>query len=133
MANEKIERSPDGTLTVFITSTFTQPIVLCYRMPSGPGEPKNPVLEINLRARELNYPMAFPSEKYFEEFKRQNKHLISSSKILLGSSTPSQAQTLNKEHAAQEGKAVKKKVEKAVEELSENSGGKVKVEVQKED
>lgn len=119
---------------ITLTSTLTNPIRLCYRMPKEQGQVRaNPILEVPLIARALNVEVTFPNEVYYHEFKMQNEDLFLGGKIIEGVATEKQAIATSKENALKENAKQKDKIAKSVDRIKEVSKEKVKVELSKDE
>lgn len=123
-------------MNILLTSSYTKPIRLCYRLP-GKDVRGNayPVLQIDLPSCALNYEVSFPSEAHFEAFKLQHVEQIANKEIFVGKASGSVAEKVNNEMVAKEAKAKKAKQDKEldkVNETAESAGAKLKIKVTKE-
>lgn len=97
---------------VIVSNTTGSYYELCYRMP---GEVKQ-ILKIDILAYALNQELTFPSDVYYNEFKKQNEHYFTGNTPVLV-----------------EGKQFSGKLEKLNEKINQEVREKIETEITKVD
>lgn len=115
-----------------ISSSCDNVIHANYRMP---GE-NSPVLEVSIQPRALLNDVAFPSERFYEEWSRQNSSFLESGLLVVGQATEKLLKARQEEAVKKTKKEVGETVDSVVDKVhavADEVGGSVKVEIEKAD
>lgn len=108
--------------TANATNTTISPLTLYYRTPD-----QNMRLQVQIQARALNQLIVFANEDYYKAFLQQNELLIDGKKLIISAKDKTkekEAIKINEANAKAENAEIRKKKNKAVENIEKSASGK---------
>lgn len=108
--------------TANATNTTINPLTLYYRPPE-----QTMLLQVQIQARALNQLIVFANEDYYKAFLQQNELLIDGKKLIISvrdKTKEKEAIKINEANAKAENAEIRKKKNKAVENIEKSVSGK---------
>lgn len=108
--------------TANATNTTINPLTLYYRPPE-----QTMLLQVQIQARALNQLIVFANEDYYKAFLQQNELYIDGKKLIISAKDKTkekEAIKINEANAKAENAEIRKKKNKAVENIEKSASGK---------